>query len=156
MAKYPLVGFRFKVEFRIVGATSNDVRFQEVSGLTSSLGEFTVTEGGENRFIHRLPDRPSYGDLVLKRGVITETGDNGTSLVDSVLVQWFHNAIVNFVFTPADILIHALDEAENPIMTWSFRSAYPKGWTTTGFNAKSSEILVDEIKLSYRYFSRVL
>ena len=156
MAQYPTVGFHFRVDFGLSDATSNDVRFQEVTGLTSALEHETLTEGGENRFTHRLPKPPTYDDLVLKRGVLTEQGESGVSLVNSALVKWFNDALINFKFEPVNVLVHLLDQSHNPLITWSFERAYPKSWAVSGLNAQSSELVIDEIELSYQYFRRLI
>jgi hypothetical protein len=45
--------FHFKVEFLDVGGVvENDIRFQDVSGLTAEMGIEEIQEGGENRFSH--------------------------------------------------------------------------------------------------------
>ena len=92
MTYYPPVAFHFKVEISLDGLHENDVRFQEVSGLSRDLGVEQVVEGGENRFEHRLPARGKFGNLVLKRGLLTESG----------VIDWIKNAIENFEFKPAD------------------------------------------------------
>ena len=73
MAGYPPVGFHFRVEFGLDGAGDQDSRFQEVGGLSAELGTEELQEGGENRFVHRLPTLPKYGNLVLKRGLLTDS-----------------------------------------------------------------------------------
>ena len=82
-AEYPPVGFHFEVKFELGDATDNDSRFQKVIGLTAEIGVETLPEGGENRFAHRLPGRAKYGNLVLKRGLTTDTG----------LIGWFEAAV---------------------------------------------------------------
>ena len=54
---YPPVGFHFRVEFDLPGASDNDMRFREVGGLSVELEEETYNEGGENRFVQKLPVR---------------------------------------------------------------------------------------------------
>ncbi|MGZ8999406.1 MAG: phage tail protein, partial [Allosphingosinicella sp.] len=83
----PPVGFHFRAEFDLDSAGANDVRFRDVSGLTMELEEQTYNEGGENRFSHKLPVRGRYPDLVLKRGL----------LVDSGLRTWILDAVQNLV-----------------------------------------------------------
>ena len=62
---YPPVAFHFRVDIEGLTTGDKDVSFQEVSGLNATVGEFTYNEGGENRFVHRLPDRITYDKLVL-------------------------------------------------------------------------------------------
>ena len=57
--------FAFRVD--IDGAES-DTSFQEVSGLEVQFETEDVVEGGQNRFVHRLPTRTKYSNLLLKRG----------------------------------------------------------------------------------------
>jgi phage tail-like protein len=70
---HPLVGFHFTV--RVIGsgvvfaaAPEADAAFQEGSGISAQLDVGEVEEGGENRFVHRLPKHTKYTALVLKRG----------------------------------------------------------------------------------------
>ncbi len=80
---YPPVAFHFRVDIDGLTTGDRDINFQEVSGLDASVGEFTYNEGGENRYVHRLPDRVTYDKLVLKRGM----------LVGSALIGWFKDAV---------------------------------------------------------------
>ena len=44
-------------------------RFTEVSGLQVEVGVETVAEGGQNGFVHKLPSRMTWPNLVLRRGL---------------------------------------------------------------------------------------
>jgi phage tail-like protein len=75
---YPAVAFNFAVWVDGVSGNSGngaaaDAAFQEISGIKVEYDPFTVAEGGENRFAHRLPMPTKYSNLVLKRGVVVET-----------------------------------------------------------------------------------
>src|SRR4051794_23136075 len=105
-AYYPPVGFHFEVHFPGVGPNDDDVRFQEVSGLTAEIGTEELAVGGENRFTYRLPTRAKYGNLILKRGM----------LKNSVLKSWITDAIVNFIFKPLDVSVYLLDH-EHKVMS---------------------------------------
>ncbi len=143
-AYYPPVGFHFKVEFSLDGVVEGDARFQEVSGLTAELGVEELNEGGENRFSHRLPTRAKYGNLVLKRGM----------LKDSKLIEWFRNAVENFEFKPADVLVTLLNEEHEPLAGWSFVKAWPVKWVVSDFKAQEGSIVVETLELAYNYFRR--
>src|SRR5512134_2509855 len=102
MALYtPPVGFHFRVEFDLAGAGDADIRFREVSGLTMELEEETLNEGGENRFSHKLPVRGRYPDLVLKRGLLTNTG----------VRAWIQDAVQNLIIAPTTIWVTLLNDA---------------------------------------------
>ena len=144
---YPPVGFHFRVEFvGLVASDSNDARFQEVSGLSSELGVEEITEGGENRFSHRLPSRAKYGNLVLKRGL----------LVDSQLIDWCKKAIENFDFSPATVNVTLLNEEHQPLSdTFSFVKAWPVKWSVSDFRAQDNSVTIETLELAYNYFTRI-
>jgi len=146
MAEYPPVGFHFRVEFSLDGAGERDSRFQEVSGITAELGTEELHEGGENRFIHRLPTLPKYGNLVLKRGLLTDSG----------LIQWCRDAIENFRFEPTTVNVTLLNEKHEPLgFTYSFVRAWPVKWTVSNFKAQENGLVIETLELSYNYFTRI-
>ncbi|CTQ62746.1 MAG: phage tail protein [Roseibium album] len=140
----PLI-HNFRVEFDLPGAGDLDVRFREVSGLSMELEQETVTEGGENRFVHKVPVRASYPDLVLKRGLIGE----------SAVTQWIRDAIQNLVIRPITMSVVLLDPKLEPLRTFSVVNAWPKKWSVSDFNAETSEIAVETLELAYAYFREV-
>ncbi len=142
---YPPVGFHFRVEVALENLPTNDSRFQEVIGISREVGVEEVLEGGENRFAHRLPARAKYGNLVLKRGMLS----------DSKLVDWARLAIENFEFVPADVQVTLLDEKHGPLASWSFLKAYPVKWTVSDFKAQESSLVVETIELAYQFFRKV-
>ena len=144
MVYYPPVAFHFRVEIGIPGLPENDTRFQEVSGLTRELGVEQVTEGGENRFEHRLPSRGKFGNLVLKRGMLTDSG----------VTTWIVDAVENFVFTPADVLVSLLNENHEPLAAWSFSGAWPVKWQISGLKSTDNNVVVETLELAYRYFTK--
>jgi len=142
---YPPVSFHFRVDIEGITSDGNDIRFQEVSGLNASVGEFTYNEGGENRFIHRLADRVSYEKLVLKRGM----------LIGSKLISWFKDAVESFSFDPKDVIVTLLNANHEPLESWSFVKAYPVKWSISSFGAQQNEIVIETIELSFQYFRRL-
>jgi phage tail-like protein len=143
MPTYPPVGFHFLVKFEISPETTDDTRFQEVSGLEAEMEMENFTEGGQNRFTWQLPKRTRYSDVTLKRGLF----------IKSPLIGWCRDALESFVFAPANVTISLLNEQHVPIMSWYVVSAIPKRWTVSGFNAQENSIVVESITLSYRYFN---
>ncbi len=137
--------FHFSVEFQgVSGLKSNDVKFQDVSGLIAELGVEEIKSGGENRFSHRLPTRARYQNLVLKRGMLTDSG----------LIKWFTDAVENFSFTPATIIVKLLDPDHQPLQTWTFIRAWPVKWSISEFKASENTVVVETIELAYQYFRR--
>src|SRR5918911_3537351 len=48
--------------------------FSECSGLEMSVKFEEVREGGLNEYVHKLPGRVEYGNLVLKHGYVPKAG----------------------------------------------------------------------------------
>ena len=143
---YPPAGFHFRVEFTFLQSGTNDSRFQEVSGITSEIGIEEVTEGGENRFTHRLPNRAKYNNLILKRGLLT----------DSKLIDWCKDAIESFQFKPTTVNVTLLNENHDPVGdSFSFINAYPVKWSISDFKAQDNSLVVETLELAYNYFTRI-
>jgi len=146
---YPPVSFHFKVEFGFkeefhgVATSENDIMFQSVSGLSAEMQTEMIREGGENRFEHELPVRTKFSNLVLKRGVIT----------DSSLIKWCLNSFQNLDIRPVDLEIKLLNEEHEPLMTWAVKQAWPKKWAVEDLNAMESKILIESLELRYQYFT---
>ena len=140
---YPPVGFHFRVSFTLGGVTDNDFRFAEVSGISASLGVQEVVEGGENRFTHRLPDRAKYANLILKRGLVSDSG----------LISWIRDALENFTFKPTEVLVSLLNEKSEPLKSWNFIGAYPVKWSASDFKATDNAVVIETLELAYQYFT---
>lgn len=140
---YPPWGFYFRVVFNDISQDTNDVRFQSVSGLSVEYDYESYKEGGENRFEHKLPVRTRYTDLVLKRGMLT----------DSDVIRWVLDAFRNRVFKPATVTVTLMNEKSEPLRTWNVASAIPKKWLVSDFNATENSIVIETMELTYQYFT---
>jgi phage tail-like protein len=145
-AYYPPWGFYYKVEFHLTGHNllpTDDARFQGVSGLSVEYDYESFKEGGENRFEHKLPVRTKYADLVLKRGMLTDSG----------MIKWFLAAFKDREFSPADVSVILMNEKGDPLRTWNVAHAIPKKWQVSDFNANENSIVIETMELTYRYFT---
>ena len=140
--EYPAVGFHFLVVFELFPQTPIDIKFQEVSGLNVEVQTESYSEGGENRFVHKLPTRTQYSNLTLKRGFFTFSG----------VIEWCRNAIENYDFKPTNLLISLLNESEIPLNSWYIVNAIPVKWDVSAFNAEQSQAVIETLTLSYQYF----
>lgn len=139
---YPPVGFHFAVVFELFPQTPQDFRFQGVQGLSVDVETEEFKEGGENRFVHKLPVRTKYSEITLKRGMFIGSG----------IVLWCRNAIENFDFQPTNLIITLLNEEHVPVAGWYIVNAYPISWSVSDFNAEQSSVVIESIKLNYNYF----
>ena len=142
---YPPVGFHFKVTFELDGASEEDTRFQEVTGIEYELETTSVAEGGENRFTQAIPQKVKYPNLVLKRGL----------LPNSKITEWCRKAIEDLDINPVTIHVTLLNENHEPLQSWSFINAWPKKWSISGFSATESRIVTETLELTYQYFKKV-
>ena len=139
---YPPWGFYYRVEFGI-SKNKNDARFQTVSGLSVEYDTEEYKEGGENRFTHKLPVRTKYSDLVLKRGMLT----------DSEVINWFFRAFRDRDFQPTDLNVILMNEKSEPLRTWQVAHAIPRKWLVSDLNAGENSVVIETLELSYRYFT---
>lgn len=149
---YPPVAFHFKVEFTGGDGMSSDTeqRFQEVSGLSVEIETEELREGGENRFVYKLPKRAKYPNLVFKRGL----------LKGSAFLDWFKSAMSTYFtvpvydFKPADITITLLDESDEPVAIWNVVQAYPLKWSMSDLRSTENAVVIETMELAYQYFER--
>ncbi|QIL74981.1 phage tail protein [Hymenobacter sp. HDW8] len=139
---YPPWGFYYRVEFGI-SKNKHDTGFQSVSGLAVEYEMEEYREGGENRFTHKLPVRTKYAELVLKRGMLT----------DSDVIRWCLAAFRDRDFQPRDLNIILLNEKSEPLRAWIIAQAIPKKWQISDLNSTDNAIVVETLELMYRYFT---
>jgi phage tail-like protein len=142
---YPPVSFQFSV---LINGKDIDSSFQSVSGIESTITTEDIVEGGENRFVHRLPNGIKQHNLELKRGI---------SSTQSELVKWCKAVMeqgLSQPIEPKNLIVHLLDEAQNPIRSWSFENAFPVNWKIDSFDATKNEVAIEIISLSYTYSKR--
>lgn len=143
MADIPVV-FHFRVE--VAGFSDDqDIRFQEVTGLSAEVSTEEFREGGLNEHAHRIPTGAKYGNLVLKRGYVE----------GSALIAWCRAAVEDFVFVPRDLTVSLLDSKHEPLVAWSFTGAYPAKWSISDLKAQESALAIESLELVYRRFRKV-
>ncbi|MCG8365112.1 MAG: phage tail protein [Pseudanabaenales cyanobacterium] len=137
----PPVGFYFMVTFLIGGFVPNllDIRFQRVSGISSTMETTEVREGGENLFSLRLPTRMTYGNLVLERGMV----------IGSALNIEFNLAMSTMSFQPGNVLVMLLNANHTPVASWLFQETYPLQWSVSDLDANQSSVVIDTMELAY-------
>lgn len=141
------VVFSFTVSIDGLGATE-DAAFSEVSGLEAEIEVETVVEGGENRFVHKLPKPVKHPNLVLKRGVASKRSGL-TGWVTGVLERDFAQPI-----KPKSVVVSLCDEEGDPVCSWSVANAWPVKWSIAGFDARKNEIAIESLELAYTTLRR--
>ena len=141
LQKDPLLGFRFLVTFLVAGVIPNplDIRFQKVRGLKATVRTKTVSEGGQNLYVQKLPEGVEYENLVLERGMV----------VGSPLNIEFNVAMSLFKFSPSNVLVFLMNADKVPVAGWTFFNAYPVSWATSDLDAQQKAVVIDALELAY-------
>jgi len=133
--KDPYLSFRFRVE--IHGLIEGS--FSEVSGLEVEMETEDYPEGGVNDYIHKLPRRTKYPNLVLKRGI-----------TDSDVLWKWHQEVVSGKIERKSGRIILLDSEGGEKWSCSFEGAYPVKWTGPDFKADSNTVAIETLELVHR------
>jgi phage tail-like protein len=144
---YPPVSFCFTLSFSGI-RSPDDAAFMEASGMDAEFTTTEIHEGGENRFSYRVPERAKYGNLVLKRGIVTASSDL------AVWCQRILQSDLSGPITPRSVQLSLLDREANPLMTWNFVNAWPVKWSVESFNAQENKLAMETLEFSYNYFTR--
>ncbi|OYU41914.1 MAG: glycerol acyltransferase, partial [Burkholderiales bacterium PBB4] len=134
----PPLGFHFRGEVQGLTPVADDLRFIVVGGLSIEVATEEVPEGGENRFVQRYPGRAKYGDLVLKRGLLTR----------SEVWKWAQCCIEDLDIVPHDVDVTLLNAEHEPLVTWHVVGAYPVKWSLSDLNAPSNAFVVAPLTLA--------
>ena len=110
-------------------------RFRECTGIGVEIETKEYMEGGSNEFVHKLPTRVKYQNIVLKRGVTHE----------DALLKWFwdsRNSVQR-----KEMTISLLGPGTKTVRTWAFLNAYPVKWTGPNLNASSNQIATESLEV---------
>ena len=142
---YPPVAFHFQLTFNDKSGKVM-ASFKEVSGVSMEMGVEEIAEGGNNRYIHRVPTAAKFSNLILKRGLVPK---------DSGVVKWCRTTLggglADFI-EAKNIIVSLLDGAHEPISTWSFFNAWPVKWSISDLNSMNNEIVIETLEFAYSYF----
>jgi len=134
----PFAGFRFRLEIDALPVAG----FTNVSGLDVEIEVETFDEGGENRFVHKLPGRRRHGDVELKRGIVGRD-----------LWTWLHDQRLGAVAPKSvTIVVVALDAAAEPL-EFVLRDALVTRWRGPELAADSSAVAVETVTLAHHGLS---
>lgn len=137
------VAFYFMVEIE-----AEEVAFKEVSGLNVEMETEAVTEGGLNTCQLYLPKQMKHGNLVLKRGLLP---------LKSSLISWVKE-VLEGDFTkqvmPKEIIIKLLNEKDDPVYSWTCKTAFPVKWEVDSLDSEKNSVLIETLEFSYASLKR--
>ena len=144
----PMFAFRFDVAFYATRLAGSDFAaeplasgaFAECSGLEASMEAKTIKEGGNNDTPIQRAGPVSYATVILKRG-LTPNRD---------LWRWFENTARGQYAQRMDCVVTLNDSAGRPALAWRLASAMPVKFKAADFNARASDVAVEELHLVHQ------
>jgi len=119
--------------------------FTECSGLEMEREILEHEEGGYNNYVHKLPGRSSYSNIVLSRGLT----------VSPVLYAWYRAGMVNpwpLKLNFSIILggpMQGYFDGFAKIKHWDVEGAFPVRWSGPAMNTSSDETALEEIEIAH-------
>jgi phage tail-like protein len=122
--------------------------FRQVTGLEVTVGVTEIAEGGQNGFVHKVPGRMTWPNLVFRRGV-TES---------DALFDWLNKSSgEGFAgnenrLTRCTGAVTAIDAVGTRLRSWEFSDVFPVRWKGPDFEANTNEPLEEELEVSHHGF----
>jgi phage tail-like protein len=139
--------FQFQVEVEGKSVAT----FSECGGLEVNVKYEEVREGGQNEFVHRLPGRVEYGNLVLKRGFVPADGTAAGEGV-SEFFRWCLTGLnrAGSQVQRRDVTVTLVSLGKGArIYSWVFRRCYPVKWSGPALKAGENAIAVESLELAH-------
>jgi phage tail-like protein len=134
--------FKVKVDGVTIG------RFEKVSGLEFTIDSEEVTEGGENGFVHKLPGRMRWPNIVMSRGVTqSDLFFDWAREGSGEKFEAFGNELDRFT-----VAITMTNRLGKELRTWELEGAFPVRWTGPSFSASDESPLTEEIEIAHHGF----
>ena len=120
-------------------------RFRECTGIAVEVETKDYMEGGVNDYVHKLPNRLKYPNVVLKRGITHE----------AALLDWFWRTRRSYPSEWLELTIQLVAPGGGKVRAWAFMNAYPVKWTGPNLNAGSNQIATETLELVHNGFRAV-
>jgi phage tail-like protein len=113
--------------------------FTELTGLQIETEVMEYAEGGNNRFVHRLPGRTKVSNITLKRGITSS----------NELFMWYLDIAHGKQFTPRNLSVVMYDTAGREVVRWHFIRAYPVKWIGPQLTAGGAQAAIETLELAH-------
>jgi len=111
--------------------------FTRCSGLELQIDVLEYAEGGNNEFVHQLPGRIRYPNLVLARGLTNE---------DAVF-KWF--SATRTKANLKEVTITFQTHLQQTIRTFTFSDAFPVRWTGPVSEAGTATVALETLEIAH-------
>lgn len=133
-AQNPYGGYNFLVKFSGIPAAA----FMECVLPAVTIDVMEYREGADlPSTVRKLPGLVRYGNLVLRRGLTTSL----------TLWDWF-NGFVSGTGTVQTIGVVLLDSTKSPVLTWTFRQAWPVKYESPVLDGKKSALAIETLEVA--------
>lgn len=129
----PLPEFQFHVDW-----AGTQLTFSEITGLDFATEVIEYREGTEPDH-GKPPGLTRYSDITMKRGTL-----RGHSELD----QWW-NTFLNDRESRSDITISLHNEANEPVVVWQIKNAWPKKIQATDLKADANEVAIESMEVAH-------
>jgi phage tail-like protein len=134
--EWPLQKFYFTLDW---GSLTN-IPFQEVSGLDIEAQPINYKHGNSPVFSEiTMPGLIKKSSVIMKKGLSAD---------DNIFWDWY-NTIKTNTIQRQNIVIKLIDEAGNPMMTWTLQNAWPISITTTELEHEGSGVAIEIIEIQH-------
>lgn len=130
-------GLLYKFYLEIEGVVVAE--FTDLSGLSAEREIKQYAEGGVNDYVHLLPGRVKYPNLVLKRGQ-TYSHD---------LWEWFQDGIYDGKVARKNLSIILGDASGLRVKQWDVTGAYPVKYTSSDLKTDTNEFSFETMELAH-------
>ena len=122
--------------------------FSEVSGLQLNVEVDEYSEGGQNGFVHKLPGRMTWPNLVFRRG-ITDS-DALFAWVQKSSGEGF--AANGNKLTRSTGAVTIVDAESTRLRAWDLDGVFPIRWTGPKLSVNESAALEEELEVAHAGF----
>lgn len=140
----PLVSFNFGVE--ISGALTGFFTECEGLGSETEIIEHKVMGDKGKEFIRKIPGRLKWGDIILKRGITTNTD----------MWEWRQMVVdgdIKGARKDGSIVMYDQDGTE--VARWNFEKAWPSKISGPAVKADDNAVSIEDVTLVHEYIKRV-
>jgi phage tail-like protein len=110
-------------------------QFSHCSGLEMSFEMYEYAEGGNNDFVHKLPGRLQFPNLLLTRGLTNS----------DALLKWFAQTKTKAQTKQVTLTVKSGDSQR----VFTFADAFPVRWTGPSFDSNAAAIGTESLEVAH-------
>lgn len=142
--------YHFNGRFELQVDGLNEIgSWKECTGLSVQIDVEEIKAGGENQFVHKLPGRMKWPNLVFKKGITNS----------DALFKWFEETSGNGFAGKGNklerrngsVILRGADQSK--IRVWQFEGAFPVKWSGPTLAAASRDVAGEELEIAHNGFT---